>query len=272
MGLVSDWVACSRHLAISRGYLDLLQGVYPLIPTVRDGLSEEAWHQIERALIERDGTRLIELLLDTGRAFPVEDSYVPFLRSHRAAVAANPEVAARIADRIFELSGVEIKALLNGPPKLSRQLGPAFSRWIRDEFRRNEWPVLPPNDFRASQGISLLDATDAGLLEFSQRELGMTHEKRPDMIARVGDYLLVGEAKLISDDGGSQRNQFRDAIGLLSATANPDVLRAAIVDGYVWLAGPNHEFTRAFAEHADDEQAVALSALLLPELIRRLAV
>jgi len=77
---------------------------------------------------------------------------------------------------------------------------------------------------------------------------------------RIGKNFILGEAKFITDFGGSQNNQLREALEVASLKGE-NFSGIAVLDGVVWL-GDN-----SYLRQIEQFGGVALSALLLKDFI-----
>lgn len=266
------WVDRSRKMAQKSSYLDDLHEVYPIAEKARDALDDSKWQQIRTAHAIGDPAALVSLVLSSGHPFPVNDSYVAFLRRNKEAIDLNPKTTARLAKRLFDLTETELRARLEAPPEPSRMMGQSFRQWIRSKFKERGWAILAPGPFRAAEGPCLLDADDAGNAQFAVNHLGLViddPEKGLDFVLKRSATYVVGEAKFLSDKGGSQTGQFKDAMRVVAGSALDCVVRAAVLDGVVWLPGDDVT-TKMLNEHTLRTDAVALSALLLTDLVNAL--
>lgn len=82
-----------------------------------------------------------------------------------------------------------------------------------------------------------------------------------DFILKINDKFVLGEAKFLTDYGGTQNNQFRDAISLTRINKN-NILGIVVIDGIVWF--PSNAYMHRTVKSLED---IALSALLLEEFI-----
>ena len=90
-------------------------------------------------------------------------------------------------------------------------------------------------------------------------------EKTRDFVAKIyNKKYIIGTAKFITEFGGSQDNQFKEAVSLVKETKCPsNVLRVAIIDGVAWLSG---EMKLTLERLKEDE--FCFTALLLEEFIK----
>ncbi len=174
------------------------------------------------------------------------------------------------------------------PKEANRRMSNLFSQWLKQKF---------PNQFRDKEGllkeskpgIYFLKGSDSELLDFAQRVLGYSGDKRPDLIGKIvakndNQIYIVGEAKFLTDYGGHQNDQLNDALDLLkvnfdvsklqkeiitAAEINPspivDIVPVAVLDGVVWIKGMGRDpkMLRKVLELPDNK--IALSALLLED-------
>lgn len=269
---LGTWVERSRSLAQKTAYLDALHSVYPITEKAREPLADEMWKDIAAAHAAGDVVQLINLVLTSGHPFPVNDSYVAFLRRSKGASELNPETTKRLAKRLLDLSLAELRARLEAPPEPSRMMGQSFRQWLKAMAEQRGWPLLAADAFLEAKGPCLLDADDAGNASFAADHLELEiadPEKGLDFVLRSGNTYVVGEAKFLSDKGGSQTGQFKDAMRVVAGSASASVLRAAVLDGVVWLPGDDVT-TKSLNEHSTKTDAAALSALLLSDLVNAL--
>ena len=85
-----------------------------------------------------------------------------------------------------------------------------------------------------SEGNSLLDASDAGMMAFATKHLNYKHNKGLDFIGRFNGKYVIGEAKFLTDFGGHQNAQFNDAIATIQ-TKNVKAVTVAVLDGVLYI-------------------------------------
>ncbi len=87
-------------------------------------------------------------------------------------------------------------------------------------------------------------------------------KKGLDFVLKIKNKYIIGEAKFLTDYGGTQNNQFRDAAGVAKIKKN-NVLGVAVLDGIVWFKSNAymHKTTKSL-------KGIALSALLLEKFIK----
>ena len=165
---MNKWVNKSIKLANSKGYLDKLMEVYPVNLTLARRVSAVEKNKIKKALGKRNSKELISVLLDLER-FPIDDSYVGFLRKDRGALIKNPKTVKRIAERLFEMGVGGILIGASRPKASSRQVGQMFRKWLYGLG----CPVLNETDFLKNHKIAILKGGDAALMDFAKKEIGL---------------------------------------------------------------------------------------------------
>jgi hypothetical protein len=84
---------------------------------------------------------------------------------------------------------------------------------------------------------------------------------------------VIGEAKFLTDEGGHQNAQLKDALHLITSSAfqnngSNNVIRVAILDGVCWINSKNTKMQIDIRGLNDNE--IAISALLLDEFFHSL--
>lgn len=113
--------------------------------------------------------------------------------------------------------------------------------------------------------MAFLVGGDKVLKNFAVKELKVKGLKKGlDFILKTKDKYIIGEAKFLTDYGGTQNNQFRDAIGVAKVKKD-NVFGVAVLDGIVWFNSNAymHKTVKSL-------NVVALSALLLNKFIKSL--
>ncbi|MBR6901151.1 MAG: hypothetical protein IKN30_03710 [Synergistaceae bacterium] len=126
---MNHWTKQSIEFAQQRNCLDELFKVYPLNPNLRRELSKMQIDKISSAYEQRNNIQLIQTLLEA-ELFPLKDSYIPFLRHDREAIARNPQTVNRIAGNLYQMGLEIIIEKCTAPKETNRQIGPLFKNWI----------------------------------------------------------------------------------------------------------------------------------------------
>lgn len=256
---MNEWVRRSIEIANGPGYLDRLLEVYPVTEETRRRLSRDKKETLMRLFSHPDDQALIKALLDMPK-FPVKDPYVAFLRRNKAFLEGNPNTVRRLARRVRTLGFRGMIAALEEPKEFNRKIRTLFRKWMKTLG----YPFLEDPDFLASNGIAFLEGSEAHYLRFANEQLNCRLSKSPDFIAKAGARYIIGEAKFLTDYGGHQNAQFHDALRLLQGDEG-NALRAAVLDGVVWIRDHNQMF-RAVCQLVKP----AFSALLLKEFLESL--
>ena len=257
------WTQQSIAFAQQRNYLDELFKVYPLSPNLRRELSQEQEDSLRSAYTARDNVRLVEILLDA-ELFPVKDSYVPFLRYDRAAIARNLQTVNRIAGTLYQMGIDAVIEKCTAPKETNRQMGPLFKRWIAGDVIGV--PVVnDPEEFLRREGSCILNASDGIMHDFAAEFLGFRRNKGVDFLAKFSRKYVVGEAKFLTDFGGHQNAQFEDALTSLHSfrKTSLDVIPIAILDVVLYLKNHGKMHTYLTAHQKDN----IMSALVLREFL-----
>lgn len=253
---LNEWVRKSIELANSFGYLDKLHEVYPVTPSVRRAIPNEIKQRIRQAYNEKNGLKLLRILLKLDK-FPIKDPYVAFLRKKKAFLQLNPATVNRIAETLFSMNYDEIIEGCEEPKEFNRQIGTLFRSWLP----KLGYPLLSKKRFTSHLGVALFEASDKEKMKFANSVLGCNLDKAPDLLAKVGEKYIIGEAKFLTDTGGHQIAQFQDALRLLKGKEGK-AIRIAVLDGVVWIKN-KHKMYRTVCQLKE----TVLSALLLKDFL-----
>lgn len=254
---MNKWVEKSIKLANLPGYLDRLFEVYPVNSNLERNISEELNKNIRMVFDKKDNKHLIKELLKFSK-FPIDDPYVASLRKYPDLLDKNPKTIKRIGDRLLSIKIDNMIKMIVRPKSSSRQFGNAFSFWLNS----HGFLFLAPDEFKKHPKISFLKGSDNDLKKFAKNELKIKKlERRPDFILKVKDRFILGEAKFLSDYGGTQNNQFDNALKITKLRGEK-YEGLAVLDGIVWFNSNNYmnKKIRKFTKNA-------LSSLLFKEFI-----
>lgn len=225
------WTQLSIDYANQRNYLDDLFSVYPTIPDGIRDIDDKLWNRIEIAYKRKNDIELLQELFKMD-LFPIKDSYIAFLRKDLSALKRNPKTVKRICGRIYEMGLDRIYDKCSEPKETNRQIGPMFRRWVNKKVLGIE-PISIEKFTRTKQD-AILDASDEILKQFAKNNLNYHRDKGLDFLARFNNQYVIGEAKFLTDEGGSQNSDFEDAIATLDEK-NIKAIRVAILDGVLYL-------------------------------------
>jgi hypothetical protein len=257
------WVRKSIDLFENTPYLDNLLEVYPLESAVPVHLDLQLKRRIISAHQARRTDELINILQGETK-FPYDEPLAYLIKEVQNCLENNPQQIHRIANTLYAMTAEELVIRLEAPPKLNTQMGPMFTTWLRRNFK-----LLNLDDFQDStKGIYVLSSSEEEGKTFVNDVLGQNFRKRPDLVAKVNEIYIVGEAKWIGRSGGNQNNQVRDVLDFCKEQRH-DVLRVGIIDGFPWATRKinnsliNDQVNVSVQESAYD----VLSALLLEEYL-----
>lgn len=225
---LNEWIARSINLFQNTNYLDNILGVYPLEIATPERMDTTLRRNIIRRHQARQTNELIQLLLSIDK-FPYDDPIWYMIKNTQGCLDNNPQQIERIANSLYAMTPEETVVRLESPPKLNTQIGPMFNTWLRNNFG-----LLSLEDFRESdEGIFVLDGSEESAKNFLINELNQNVDKRPDVVAKVNDQIVIGEAKWIGQPGGNQDKQVEEVLQFCR-NQRGDILRIGIVDGFPW--------------------------------------
>ncbi|MEI6533434.1 MAG: restriction endonuclease [Candidatus Roizmanbacteria bacterium] len=254
------WTDLSIQFANQRNYLDELFKIYPTIPDGIRDVNVEKWKNAEEAFNNKDDAKLLDVLLDMP-LFPIKDSYVAYLKRDQTAIKRNPETVGRLCGRLYQMGLTKIFERVSEPKETNRQIGPLFRRWLQ----KGELglPLLELAEFIKSSENAILNSADAGLMLFAREHLGYQGTKGLDMVIRMHNKYVIGEAKFLTDFGGHQNAQFEDAKNLLK-DKSARAIKVGILDGVLYIKGRGKMYMYATQ---NKEEYNILSCLLLREFL-----
>lgn len=279
------WTKKSFNLYNSIDYLDKLHDIYPMNKNQPRKLNPTTKEKITEYFNKKKDEELFKILINLEK-FPIKDSYKAFFtnvpkKERNKIIEMNPKTIRRICQRIYQLGYNKMIEGIEEPIETNRQIGPMFENWIN-----NQYPFYTDVlDFVNSiEHITSLKGSDDSLIKFAKEYLKLTlptgrggAEKGLDMIIKINtkpvQTYVIGEAKFITDNGGHQMSQLRDALDLITSdtfknNGNFNVYRIAILDGICWIKSKNTKMQQQIRGLNDDE--IALSALLLDSLFKSL--
>lgn len=250
----------SLEYANQRSYLDDLFRVYPTIPEGIRDIDNNLWKQVESSFQKKNNLKLVANLLKMD-LFPIKDSYIAYLRRDSSAILRNPATINRIAGRLYELGLADIYEKCTEPKETNRQIGPMFKNWIKSGVLGLKPVEL--KSFISNKNNAILDASDAGMMEFAKSNLNYHHDKGLDFVARFNGKIIIGEAKFLTDFGGHQNAQLNDAISTITVEG-VDAIKIAILDGVLYIPSSN-KMHKLITE--DYKNYNIMSALVLREFL-----
>lgn len=260
---MNKWTELSIKYANQRSYLDDLFQVYPTIPENIRELDEVNWRRVEQSFNEKNNAKLLHSLFKM-ELFPIKDSYVAFLKRDITAIDRNPRTVNRLCGRLYEMGLDKIYEKCGEPKETNRQIGPMFANWL--EKKTLGVSPIELRDFLRTKDDAILKATDDEKKRFAKEHLNYFRDKGLDFVGRFNGKYVIGEAKFLSDFGGSQNSDFEDALVTLEAK-DTNAVRIAILDGVLYLKSKSkmHKFiTNPYKDYN------VMSALVLREFLYQL--
>ena len=234
--MYKKYIDKSFSLASNKGYLDELYRVYPFdMPQKRIVNNWNTILSLYNSEPKEDILLLRELL--KLKKFPIDNSYIAFLRKDEQAIYKNPVIVSKILEAIHSYSIDELKTFCEEPKKASRQLGQSFTNWLYSLTTVKSLNKEDFNNYKGKEAI-ILQLPDNLKEVYLQDMLGYNIKeydiKIPDLIAKKGNTFFIGEAKFITNTGGSQDNQIHKSINV-ARVKHSRVVGISILDGYIWL-------------------------------------
>jgi hypothetical protein len=257
---LDQWTRRSVELANGPSYLDNLRSVYPVSSNPVRPISTLERQELQRLYERKDHAGLVRRLLRFEK-FPIKDPYVAYLKRGHSAIELNPETVQRIAETLYSIGFERMIEGIQEPKEFNRQIGTLFRKFLP----KLDYQIVGPGQIRDSnEGIFLLGGSDEELKEFARQYLDYDVDKGLDLVAKVDSKYIIGEAKFLTDFGGHQNAQFRDALALLKEY-DGIATSIAILDGVVWIRGGHKMFRTVTAQDKS-----VLSALLLKQFLESL--
>lgn len=257
------WTQLSIEYAEQKAYLDDLFSVYPTTPDGIRTINKEIWSNVEHAYGEKNNRELLKLLFKMD-LFPIKDSYVAYLKRDPSAMDRNPNTVDRLCGRLYEMGIEKIYDRCSEPKETNRQMGPSFSRWLEKGVLGVE-PVSIKK-FILTNNNAILKASDEEKKKFAKEYLNYNREKGLDFVGRFNNKYVIGEAKFLSAQGGSQNSDFEDAIATLK-DLETDAIRIAILDGILYQKSKSKMYKFITNQYKDYN---ILSSLVLREFLYQL--
>ena len=232
-GELNEWVLKSIELFENTPYLDNILEVYPLQSASPERLDNRLKRRIISAHQSRRTNELISILQNEVK-FPYDEPLWFLMKNIQGCLENNPIQIQRIADSLYSMTADETVFRLESAPKLNTQMGPMFTNWLRENFN-----LLNIDDFtNSTEGIHILNSSEQDGKTFVNEVLNQNLAKRPDLVAKVNNTYIIGEAKWIGSPGGNQNKQVVEVLNLCRDQRG-DVIRIGIIDGFPWATKNN---------------------------------
>ena len=231
--LLNPWVQRSIEVFNGLDYLDQIGEVYNFGIGRPERLDQRLRNQIITAHVNQNNEELIRLL-SLVKKFPYDEPFWYLLKNQDGFVENNLNEVDRIARTLYNMTPEEVVVRLESPPKLNQTIGPKFNVWLNQRFE-----TVNIEEFQNSNNrIVVLGETEEVGRNFVVEQLGQELEKRPDLIAKVNERYIFGEAKWIGTSGGNQGKSVTEVINFCR-NQRGNVLRIGIVDGFIWMTYTN---------------------------------
>ena len=256
-----DWIEKSLEYVYEEGYLEKLLDIYPINKNSFRQVSEDQIENIKRNFDKRDPIGLVRSCLDLEK-FPINDPYITMLRNEDI-FNKNLEVVKIIGNILLEMSFDDLNALIKAPKSGSRQFGNSFKSWLKNKYKND---FLSVNDFKDYGGkeLNFLYGSDTTLKQYISKNFSINTEKGLDLVFKKNGKTYVGEAKFITDSGGTQTNQLNIALDIAKKDSE-NIGSIAIIDGIPWI---NNSYLSIIKKEAVNKNV--LTALLLSEYLSNL--
>ena len=262
---MNKWVEKSIEIANAHGYLDKLSMIYPADVLPRRPLGNFDRQEIKSLYDAGDSKSLVRFLLGLtkrGHPFPIEHPYASIFRQKPQLIPENPAVFQKLEKIIMSMPLEDVIRGITRPIDLNRVMGQAFQNWLVKYFPDRGIPVLPLAQFRSYNDSAFLDGKDAKILDYVSRELGYSLTRGRDLLYKIDDRYVLGEARFLSTSGGSQSRDLNETIDFIKRIKGK-VSGIGIIDGIIWF---NRSYVNRLSNLGSDEPA--LTVLLLEEFLK----
>ncbi len=257
------WTELSIEYANQRNYLDDLFQVYPTIPDGIRDINQAHWAEIGNAFQAKENLHLITSVLKL-KLFPIKDSYIAFFKKDPSSILRNPKTVDRICGRLYEMGLEKIFEKSTEPKETNRQIGPMFGNWVKKKSLGLE--PISLSEFEISTSNAILGGSDDDKKNFAKKHLNYNRDKGLDFVALFNGKYVIGEAKFLTAEGGSQNSDFEDAMATLEMK-EANAVKIAILDGipYIRSKSKMHRFiTNPYKDYN------IMSSLVLREFLYQL--
>ena len=266
---MNEWTKRSYEIAQKSGYLDKLYGVFPVILNGDREIDSNVMEYLEKFYTSKDRYNFMKVLisLDT---MPVNFPYLTLIKKNAHYLDTNPLIFKIITDHLFSMDFDDIYDKLKKPINGTRQIGPMFKTWVKNG-KLGLRIFNDPSIFKKSREDGILDGSDSMLMLYAKENLFYSRDKGLDLIIRVNGKYIVCENKFITDFGGAQNNQFRDAVetasqGLKAECIEKGIYYVALLDGIVYT----NEGGIFYNTLKNNDDLLLMSVLVLGDFINSL--
>lgn len=251
----NTWFNKSCQFVRDNNYLDLLSEVYE----IKKNDEKEIPDELEKDIINGDIYNKSDVDLITyffkKDVTPVKDSYVSLLKfaynttNFDDIINKNPKTIKCIATEIRNMDTDAIIKILSKPITSSRQLGSSFKNWCKDYFGKEKgFTVITDMDTldnTKEDGKYIFCNSNDNELKIYAEKFNYTEKKGLDFLCKLikdgKEHIVIGEAKMLSTQGGSQDRQLDDALRVTKIKDNKQLTGVSIIDGYVYMTNSENK-------------------------------
>jgi Tsp45I type II restriction enzyme. len=256
-----DWIQKSLQIVNGEGYLQKLTKVYPINENSFRDVDMEIIEKIKDSYNKRDPKGVVEHCLRLEK-FPIDNPYISMLRNS-SIFEKNLEVVRIIGNILLTMDMKDLETLIRSPKSGSRQFGNSFKSWLKTKYEDDYFLSVDEFKNNKSKELKFLAGSDKTLKDFISNNFGLNTEKGLDLVFKKNDKTYIGEAKFITDSGGTQTNQLNVALEIAKKDGNK-IGSIAIIDGVPWINDSYFEKIRQVPNKN------VLTALLLPDYLSNL--
>jgi hypothetical protein len=256
-----DWIQKSLQTVYEEGYLNRLVNIYPINENSFRDVSKELIEDIKDSYNKRDPIGVVKHCLCLEK-FPIDNPYISMIREKRI-FEKNLEVVETIGNLLLKMEIRNLETLIKAPKSGSRQFGHSFKLWLKSNYEKN-FLIYDKFEQYHDNGLKFLDGSDDTLKHYISNNFEIKTEKGLDLVFKKNGRTYIGEAKFITDSGGTQTNQLNIALDI--AKKDSDYIGSiAIIDGIPWI---NRSYLNKIKVEAVNKNV--LTVLLLPEYLSNL--
>lgn len=261
------WTKLSLQKATSDNYLDNIFDIYNSKFVFNKRSVTVDADKLKKYYDAHDNKNLMLELFKYDR-FPVNNSYVAFLRKNPEAIDKNPKIVNLICDQLYTIGFDKMISRIKKAKEPSRQLGNSFKEWVL-EGHLGKKIVHNEKDFIKDNSDKVFIASDTVLRHFANDYLGYTGDRGIDIIAMKDKTVYLVEVKLLSNYGGAQENNMATALDLLKRKYTNNVTEyniksIAVLDGICWLNSNNKLHKKII-----NSNSLIMSALELKDFLEK---
>ncbi len=262
---MNKWTKESIKAGNNDGYLDIIFNQIFKFENPKRRKIPISWIKIEEYYNSKNSLNLFEELLKN-EIFPFEDTATGYFkilrRSDKRWFEKNPKQRDRILSKIYAMGLEKLKLSLTRPKKGNQSIGPMFKNWIVNS--KFCIPVININNYKNNIKDCILSGSDNELKNFARKKFNYLHKKGLDFVAKKNNKFIIGEQKLITDQGGNQDKSLADVYRLLTSSLK-DCTKIAILDGVIYIKNKKNLYKSLVNS---DDKHIMLSALLLDNFLK----